>query len=169
MKKVILMSGVSGSGKSTYIQDVILGRIREQGVTSWRSEGHGSLAVVSADDYFVTPEGAYLFESSKIGLAHGACFKTYIECVQAGIDIVVVDNTNTIVAEIAPYMLGAFAYGYEAEIVTLKVEPTSENIVKLSNRNRHGASPNAIAWQVAGMAKRVLMPWWINTDIPVSL
>src|SRR5262245_10531054 len=116
MKKVIVLSGVSGSGKSTYAKKIL------------NDSSHGNVAIVSADDYFMIG-GKYQFDPLKLSWAHGECFRKFLlvidrdgRCSSAA-NIVVVDNTNTTSEEIAPYMLGAQAFGWEAEIRTMSVSP----------------------------------------------
>jgi predicted kinase len=157
MKRVIIMSGVSGSGKSTYI------------------EKHFPLATCcSADTYFLhfdTKE--YRFNASKLGEAHAACFRRFIEAVRGedewlASDLVVVDNTNTTIEEIAPYMIGAAAYGYQAEIITF-ARPTFLAVCEaLAMRNGHGVSADTIAAQARRLRDRKLPSYWKNTTVPIQ-
>ena len=107
MGQVKILSGVSGSGKSTF--------------------GRGLRAdlTVSADDFFVTSDNKYNFDPSKLGQAHAACFREYIHALtNLGDTLVVVDNTNTTESEISPYVLGASAFGWNVEIITISVPNT---------------------------------------------
>jgi len=135
MKQVVVLRGLPGSGKSTVAHKL--------GGT-----------VVSADDLFETPEG-YRFDPARIGEAHNACFRTFIEALQAGHPRVVVDNTNTMVAEIAPYMLAAGAYGYEAKI--LEVQCSVEMALE---RNVHEVPEPAIRAMAEALETVELSPWW---------
>lgn len=105
MKKVIILSGISGSGKSTYGRKLLEGAL-------WTS-------VCSADDYFMVGS-EYRFDASKLSLAHGQCFKKFIDLLKGGDQVVVVDNTNTSVVEIAPYVLGGQAWDGNRHPVTFK-------------------------------------------------
>lgn len=158
MRKVIVMSGVSGSGKSTYIQDVILGRTVKGNVTSFNSPA--SFVVVSADDYFIDSEGVYKFDPTKLSDAHGRCFLHFILGMESECELVVVDNTNTTDVEIAPYILGAQAFGYEVEIRTLRIP-----FLYAHQRNTHGVSAQGVEAQFRRLQSRKLPPWWKNTDI----
>lgn len=160
MRKVIIMSGISGAGKSTYIQDVILGRKVVNNVTSFNPPP--SFMVVSADDYFIGEDGVYKFDPSKLSDAHGHCFRCFIDAMQSECDLVVVDNTNTTTEELAPYILGAQAYGYEVEIRTLWC-----GMDLAASRNTHGVSERGIEAQWVRLNSRKLLPWWKNTDINV--
>ena len=179
MRQVIVISGVSGCGKSTYIQDVILGRVKDGPITSWKFTG--SHVVVSADDYFLAMNGEYRFDPSKLSLAHGKCFRDFIESMQDDISLVVVDNTCTTVEEISPYILGAQAFGYDVELRTLdisEVPPGEESephvwfeavLNKLAARNAHGVGKQTIMAQSMRISLRKLPPWWKCTYIPAKV
>jgi predicted kinase len=140
MRKVIILSGISGSGKSTYIAS-------------------RPAVVVSADHYFTGVDGAYNFDPTKLGEAHGACFREFIELVRLGSTDVVVDNTNTSVAEVAPYVLAAQAYGWDVEILTLMCE-SEDDVRECAGRNTHGVPFQVVMVQHRQLQERILPPWW---------
>jgi predicted kinase len=147
-KKLVVLRGIPGSGKSTIV----------------RGEFPAAV-VVSADDYFVGEDGVYRFNSADIGNAHGRCFRLFIEALQRGDSQVVVDNTATSIAEVAPYMLAAQAYGYNAEIITLRCDPEIA-----ASRNVHGV-PAATVHRMAEALEAgslALMPWWQHRVIGQS-
>lgn len=104
--KVIVMRGISGAGKST-----------------WVKKHYPDAVVASADDYFRKPDGAYVFDETKLQEAHIACMRTFLAALQEQKPLIVVDNSNVTAAEISPYVLPAKALGYEVEILTLGVKP----------------------------------------------
>ena len=140
MNHVIILSGVSGSGKSTYARTRL-----------------GSADVVSADSYFYSIGGGkYAFDASKLSEAHGACFRRFIQLLQhTDENTIVVDNTNTTSEEIAPYVLGAQAFGATVEICTLKGDYV----------NVHGVPEMTIEAQRTRIENRKLPPWWKNSEI----
>lgn len=142
-KRVIVMSGVSGSGKTTYIKNRVLS-----------DESWSPRTVVSADNFFMR-DGKYRFDASKLNEAHGQCFREFIEALRIACPLVVVDNTNTREAEISPYMLGAQAFGYDAVIYTMKHASDLHSMT-----NDHGVSLSLVEAQCYRMFKRVLCPWW---------
>jgi predicted kinase len=140
--KVTILSGVPGSGKSTY------------------STSNPGL-IVSADDYFTDRyTGEYKFDATKLGAAHGAClraFVTHVAVSSAGMDIFV-DNTNTTAVEIAPYYAVALAYGYQVEILTVLVKP--EDLPRCAERNKHGVPLKSIERMAENIYRRKLQPFW---------
>lgn len=137
--KVVILCGVSGAGKTTYAMKNY-------------PDGVGC----SADDFFMEA-GGYKFNPSKLGEAHGQCLRKFVVFLTNKVPLVVVDNTNTSVIEIAPYAALALAYGYELEIKILKVD-----VETAAARNLHGVPKNAIvkmAERLAGL-KEALPPWW---------
>lgn len=129
-RKVVIMRGVSGSGKSTYIAKHCPGA-----------------EVCSADDYFteVLGEGkAYKFDASKLGDAHRWCMARFLNAVThrdpiARAALVVVDNTNLQLWSFMGYVQVAEAMGYEIEIVRMDTPPHIA-----AERNLHGVPRNKV-------------------------
>lgn len=122
-KKVKILRGVPGSGKSHYTNDF------------------KDAIVVSADTYFMV-NGGYNFNKSKLGEAHKDCLKRFIAYIitfKFDGGLIIVDNTNITVAEIAPYYQIAAAYGWDVEIITFNA-PVDLCI----KRNVHNVSEEAI-------------------------
>ncbi len=143
--RVLILSGVSGSGKSSYIASLV-------------GQEKGKLFVCSADSFF-NKEGGYKFDPSKLGEAHGQCLRDFIEATafsdEDNDQIVVVDNTNTTTEEIAPYYAIAQAYGFSVELVTLECDP--EVAFK---RNQHGVSLAGISAMAERIRNRKVPPFW---------
>lgn len=160
-KKVGILSGVSGSGKSHYANG--------QCMIVERAGGRSS--IVSADDFFMV-DGVYTFDPTKLSEAHGLCFRAYIELLNSGLHMrfspeigqrIIVDNTNTTAIEIAPYVLAAQAYGWEVEIITIWC---NERVFdKVAARNVHGVPYDSVGMQHQRIVDRILPPWWKSTTI----
>lgn len=103
---VILLRGISGSGKSTWIKN-----------------NKPQATVVSADHLFIQSDGSYEFDQARLGEAHQKCFKAFIEALQKGSELIIVDNTNVTAWEMSPYIIGARAFGATVEILTIECDP----------------------------------------------
>jgi predicted kinase len=136
--KIVLMSGVPGSGKSTYTSTL-----------------KGEVVVCSADHYFMV-DGEYRFDFTKLGAAHGACLRKFTETLrEARADVLVVDNTNTSELELAPYVALAAAYSAPVEIVTVLCDPAIA-----AARNTHGVPEAGVRRMDAALRSRELPPFW---------
>ncbi len=161
MGQVKILSGVSGSGKSTYARKL------------WNALEPGNYCkVVSADDFFMR-DGHYIFDPKRLSDAHGKCFRDFIAALNSNegfkpeYDLVVVDNTNTTVSEVSPYILGAQAYGWDVEILTVMCR-TDEDVKVCASRNSHGVPSDVVFAQHNRLCARELMPWWKNTTMYVE-
>jgi hypothetical protein len=129
------------------------------------------VVVCSADNYFTNLNGQYNFDASKQSEAHKSCLVTFNNAVQRKKDLIVVDNTNTTVAEVAPYAALALAYGYELEVIILEVDKNDSSVLgKMYRRNVHGVPEGAIYGQYNRLLKLAseLPPWWKVTRVPVE-
>ena len=140
---MIILRGIPGSGKSTLVRE------------RWPS------AYVCSTDHFFDKDGEYKFDVTKLGEAHGSCMRRFIEGVQAGIvGEVVVDNTNTGLAEIAPYVAVAQAYGRDVSIV--QIEADVETCIA---RGTHGVPAETVRRMAEWMGKSTLPPFWPKPEI----
>jgi predicted kinase len=144
-KLVVVLRGISGAGKSTLASEI--DKASQLPVT-----------VVSADHFFYGYDGKYNFDPSLLGAAHGDCLRHFVEALQTDESgIIVVDNTNTTVAECAPYMALAAAYLCDALLVTLSVPPSVG-----AERTVHGVSPKGVESQFYRLTAETanLPPFW---------
>jgi predicted kinase len=121
---VIILQDMPGIGKSTLIR----GRYKRA-------------KVVSADRFFMKGD-RYIFEPTKLGEAHAQCLRGFTALVsdeENKYETIVVDNTNTTVAEYAPCAALAQAYGHELKIITVLGDP-----LKAHKRNKHGVPPKDV-------------------------
>ena len=144
MNEMYIMRGLPGSGKST------------------RAKALGHVGrIISADDYFMTPEGEYRFDALKLPYAHGRCFSEaigYLGSIAKYNGDLVIDNTNTRNIEIAPYMLLAQAHGWTAKIIAIYPLWAIDCI----KRNKHGVSVDQGLRMLATYAAELQQtpPWW---------
>jgi len=109
-KLLILMRGISGSGKST--------RARELA-----TEHNCHDRLFASDDYFGQTREEYVANWSrpKLSAAHKACQKNVKIVMQRQLTPVIVDNTHVRIADMLPYFDLAVQYEYRVQIE----EPTS--------------------------------------------
>ena len=116
MTKILyLIRGIPGAGK-TELANLI------------------TIANFSADDYFTTPSGEYVFDASKIKEAHEYCQRMTRRAMEDGREIIAVDNTFTQKWEMEPYYKLAKEYYYKV----------IEIIVKSDFKNVHGVPEDKI-------------------------
>lgn len=106
---LIIMRGVSGSGKSYRANQL--------------SDGDESV-ICSADYFFgkTTEEYVANWRAELLGTAHRVCQANVRDRMQKRAPLVIVDNTNTRLAEMMPYFDMAVQYDYRVEVH----EPTSD-------------------------------------------
>ena len=101
MKSLILVRGVSGSGKSTFVKNIV----------------HHQY-FVETDMYFIDDNGNYNFDASKLKQAHDWCRFQVEETMKD--DDVIVSNTFTTEWEMKPYFELAEKYGYTVYTVIIE-------------------------------------------------
>ena len=131
---VVIMRGIPGSGKST-----------------WVKQNYPSALVVSADQYFMVGNN-YVFRKELLPKVHDECLKNYLKALKNRTELIVVDNTNLKVFEIAPYYRLAEVFNYKVKIIYLAVDPDN-------GENVHGV-PKEIVQQMAKGIEPV--PYWWN-------
>lgn len=111
MKKLILLRGIPGSGKTTFALF-----LKEQFINV-RCE------TIASDDFFMH-NGHYHWDGMKIGEAHQWCQETVWQWMAESVPVIIVHNTFTRESELEPYLEMAKSSDYK--VISLVVE------------NRHG-------------------------------
>ena len=139
MGKMIVMRGVSGSGKSTRAKELV------QEFLDTNPEAQ--VIVCSADQFFVNREsGEYEFDQKKLQQAHSYCRTRAETAMELGVELVVIDNTNTRKWEYEGYVKLASDFGYEAE-VEMVGQLDESNLKVYANRNKHGVDLEVVRAQ----------------------
>ncbi len=134
MKKLILMHGCPGSGKSTLAKKIYDQAIKA-GLTS---------VILSTDNLFMV-DGVYKFDPSKLKLYHKLNQNVAEESIRAGIDVVIIDNTNTTASECRPYVTMAIMDSNDYCVHLM--EPVTEwryDLEELVKRNTHNVPRESI-------------------------
>ena len=147
MAEVVIMRGLPGAGKSTWVRMNL-----------------PDAQVCSADSFFVGEDGEYRFDGSRLSEAHSHCLRRFAETVSTGGDsststqspaTIVVDNTGISAWEISPYYNLARAFGHDVRIVHLKCSPETAH-----GRNVHGVSMDRVLEMDRKMAAEEFPPFW---------
>jgi predicted kinase len=127
-KNVIILRGVSGSGKSTF--------------ASMLARHNNGAVVVTADDYFTDSWGLYKFDASKLGAAHAQCYKRFETALfDPDVNTVIVANTNTSPRDFKNYVDAAEAYGATVTYLVLENRHGNNDVhdvpSEVKERQRH--------------------------------
>lgn len=142
MKRLILMRGVTGCGKSTKAQQI---------VRDYKEIYCVDALIFSTDDFYVR-DGEYRWNPAQIGHAH--CWNQ-LRALNAMIDseeVVIIDNTNTQAWEMQPYVRAAVKLGYEVEIVEPST-PWAFDVEELAKKTTHGVPIESVRSMVARYEK----------------
>lgn len=146
MRKLILMRGLPGSGKSSLAQLLASSHILA---------GNKSVAICSTDDYHMI-DGKYVFNADMLGQFHELNHKEAEGYMKIGIELIIIDNTNIKLRDMRPYRNSAKQLGYTAEeVIVGKEELLSDlenadphkfvNYIDMcAKRNTHGVPREAI-------------------------
>ena len=104
MKTLILIRGVSGSGKTTFAQLV----------------GGPNCVLESTDNYFLDDEGVYRFDPKDLAKNHQLCQRSVEQHMECGQEFISVANTFTKEWELQPYLALAEKYGYRVHSIIVE-------------------------------------------------
>ena len=127
-KEVVIMRGLPGSGKSTFVE-----------------ENFEDAYVCSADKFFIDNKGNYNFDVRRLSEAHQWCMEEFIDALFEKEELVVVDNTNMCNWEYTNYEVLAEHLGYNVRIIVMAAGLHDETTVTtLAKRNSHGVDAETI-------------------------
>lgn len=148
MKWVIVLQGVSGSGKST------LGRkLADETILKGLQA-----VIVSADHLFEVGE-EYRFNPARLGEAHARCFRAFVAALTSGVDLVIVDNTNTKVEYISPYFMTLSAYNC-SDKYDFKVIQVPCTVEVAASRNLHSVGKKVVSRMAREISQCQFPPGW---------
>lgn len=128
-RTLIIMRGVSGSGKSYLAKHIV-------DYTIGPSPQNYSRHIFSADDYFMRA-GVYQYNRDSLHEAHAMNQRNVCKATNNGLSPILVDNTNTELWEMEPFIRDGVRNGYTIEFVEPNT-PWSRNASELERKNTHG-------------------------------
>jgi len=152
---VFVLRGCSGSGKS-WLTKAIADQYRHYPYPpSWWKDRQRTEAV-SADAFFEARDGLP-FDVKLLGVAHGGCLRLFDDQLRAGDVDLIVDNTNTSIAEVSPYIALGLAREATLHVIALVGDP-----IACWRRSRHGVSLGVVLRQDLELRKSMLEwpSWW---------
>jgi len=121
MKKLFILRGVPGCGKSTVAEAIK--SLNEQVIH------------LEADQFFITKDGTYQFDSKKLNEAHAWCMEKFKQAIANNYDIIL-SNTSTRLWEFENYKKIAENAGYQVYCLIVENRHDGKNI--------HGVSEEKI-------------------------
>lgn len=118
---VVIMRSAPGGGKSTYVKKNL-------------SDG----TICSADDYHYV-SGVYAWDPNKVWLAHKRCQEKFMRALEEDHKLIVVDNTNIKIKDLAFYYNQAKDFGYNIRIIRMNIP-----LKTLLGRNVHGVPDETV-------------------------
>jgi predicted kinase len=102
--------------------------------------------VLSADDFLMVG-GKYVWSETRAQSAHARCHRAFLRALEAGTDLVIVDNTNTKWKQMRGYVKVSLAHGYKVTVVQVECDPKVA-----AARNSHGVPLAVVEKMAAEMA-----------------
>lgn len=140
---VLIMRGVSGSGKDTWIKE----NVDNARVCSADNFFLKKCGFSVSDKAFMGPNGQmveYVFDVGRLPEAHSWCMGEFLKAVYEHVPAIVVNNTHTRCWEWENYARIALIAGYDVEVVTLACT-TLDQVRICRDRNVHDVPASVIA------------------------
>jgi len=138
VKTAVVLHGITASGKSSFANSMIQ-YLTEKGL---------STQSFSTDDFFITSEGRYRFDVTKLAEYHAKNLDLFMTALKEGTDVIICDNTNLVPWQSESYTNGAREYEYKILFVDFKprsiVEHFKAQEVTEEYPDAHGIPKEAI-------------------------
>lgn len=134
-RTLTIMRGLPGSGKS-YLAAALS-----------KVPGTPVAPVFSTDDFFMV-DGQYRFDPKALGKNHAANLARATDAMSAGIQHIIIDNTNTQAWEAREYVRNAERHGYVVQFIEPRTE-WAKDPEECARRNSHGVPLDAIRGMLA--------------------
>ena len=113
-KNLYILSGVSGSGKTTFTKSIV--------------SIYPEVVVCSADKYFYSECGVYNFDPTQLTHAHNECKSLFDDAIKNDEPVVIVDNTNTREWEYKHYKDAGQENGYTVHMILIHNHHGNESV-----------------------------------------
>lgn len=145
MRKLIVIKGLPGSGKNFLVDRIIDSEIcnpvcKQKDIGTYKE--NISWQILSTDDLFEI-NGKYYWNPEYLGLFHKTNLARAKLAINNGIELVIINNTNTTFKEFSDYVEHAILHDYEVEIR----EPETwwrYNVEECFEQNVHGVTKEVI-------------------------
>lgn len=135
MKTLLIISGISGSGKSALAETL---KWMMQTPDDSAIESEKRCEICTADDFFMV-DNEYKFNPAKLGEAHTQCRSKFNSAIGQGVELVILANTTTETKHANPYINYAEQNGYT--VSWLMVVPHH------SGQNQHNVPSSTVSRQ----------------------
>jgi predicted kinase len=132
MKRVIIMQGISGSGKTVFARRL--------------TKNVPGAVIISADDFLMDGD-RYMYDNERVKSAHSYCFHAFIEAVHQEAPLIIIDNTNLKWNHVWRYARVAPKYGYDVSVERVECDP-----IIAAFRTIHNVPASTIRWMAAKLA-----------------
>lgn len=130
MKRLIIMQGCSGSGKS-FIAKMIQSSY-DLDLRGCEEINPIKVTVCSTDDFFME-DGKYKFDQSKLHANHVKCQNKAYNAMKNGHEVVIIDNTNCKEWEASHYIQMGKMHDYDIQVISVSA---SRELVDKQNASR---------------------------------
>lgn len=155
VKMIVIMRGASGSGKSTLAQEIEEGFysiIDKMNIDELYTEN--SFKVASADHYFTDEDGNYKFDGDKLTEAHEHCMNEFMEAINNGANLIIVDNTNMVSRWYNEYVKEGEFFDYKVvQLCTHTPEASKDTAIEYFERCVHSVPLHTIERQISFFEK----------------
>lgn len=132
-KQVILLRGLPGAGKSTFIQSILKNS----------NQPSDNIVIRSTDHFFMTAKG-YQFDPKKLPVNHQKNQQAFSNSLKKGIPLVICDNTNIEYWQMKPYLEAAKHHGYLVEVISVGLFKNSDKRQQYIQRNSHNIEQEVV-------------------------
>ncbi|KAK3593508.1 hypothetical protein CHS0354_037031 [Potamilus streckersoni] len=151
-KTMFIMRGLPGSGKSTIVREI--------------QKTYPGTGVCSADNFFIGEDGIYRFDSSLLSDAHNHCHVIAESKCKESCRVIVIDNTNIMKWEMAPYLKLAHDSYHYIPVIVEPITSWRKDPEELAKKNSHNVAINLIQHKVNKLDDQRLTPfyygWFLN-------